>query len=122
MLNSVMSYLPRQGRALLMALKTLQDPPRKKQFPLNEYLSPLGVGLLFAFIITGIMKGKLKSVRYQPAATSYVRKDSLNIAVSKDLFLYRKVDRRAIPKNNSSGSSTHRSSSGRTHGGSSGKF
>ncbi|MGI6123575.1 MAG: TPM domain-containing protein [Acetivibrionales bacterium] len=98
-----------------------RSTPEKAISPKRIFIS-LGVGLLFAFIITGIMKGKLKSVRYQPAATSYVRKDSLNIAVSKDLFLYRKVDRRAIPKNNSSGSSTHRSSSGRTHGGSSGKF
>lgn len=84
-------------------------------------LISLGVGVIFAFIITGIMKGKLKSVRFQPAAASYVRKDSLNIRVSKDLFLYTKVDRRARPKN-TSGSTTHRSSSGRSHGGSSGKF
>lgn len=92
-------------------------------FSAKRILISLGVGLLFAFIITSIMKGKLKSVRFQPAATSYVKKDSLNISVSRDLFLYRKVDRRAKPKSSSSfGSSTHRSSSGRTHGGSSGKF
>lgn len=92
-------------------------------FSAKRILISLGVGLLFAFIITGIMKGKLKSVRFQPAAISYVKKDSLNISVSRDLFLYRKVDRRAKPKSSSSsGSSTHRSSTGRTHGGSRGKF
>ncbi len=83
----------------------------------------LGVGVLFAFIITRIMKAQLKSVRFQPAAGSYVRKNSLNIKDSRDLFLYTKIDKRAIPKKTSgSGSSTHRSSSGRTHGGRSGKF
>ncbi|MGI6085261.1 MAG: TPM domain-containing protein [Acetivibrionales bacterium] len=94
---------------------------RKSLGFIPRILISLGVGVVFALIITGIMKGQLKSVRFQPAATSYVRQNSLNIRVSKDLFLYRKVDRHARPKS-SSGSSTHRSSSGRTHGGSSGKF
>ncbi len=89
----------------------------------RRLLVSLGVGVVFAFIITAIMKGKLKSVRYQPAANSYVQQNSLNISLSKDLFLYRKVDRREIPKSDGSGgSSTHRSSSGRSHGGSSRKF
>jgi uncharacterized protein len=82
----------------------------------------LGIGVVFALIITGIMKSKLKSVRFQPAASSYVRKDSLNITISRDIFLYSKLDRRAKPKSSSSDSSTHRSSSGRIHGGSSRKF
>jgi uncharacterized protein len=81
----------------------------------------LGIGILFALIITGIMKSKLKSVRYQPAASSYVRKDSLNMRVSRDLYLYSRLDRRAKPKD-TGGSSTHRSSSGRTYGGRGGKF
>lgn len=83
----------------------------------------LGIGVVFALIITGIMKSKLKSVRFQPAASSYVIRDSLRINVGRDLFLYSRIDRRAKPKNTGSGgSSTHRSSSGRTHGGSSRKF
>ena len=82
----------------------------------------LVIGVVFALIITGIMKSKLKSVRFQPAASSYVRKDSLNITISRDIFLYSKLDRRAKPKSSSSDSSTHRSSSGRIHGGSSRKF
>lgn len=92
-------------------------------FSAKRILISLGIGVVFAFIITAIMKGKLKSVRYQPAATSYVKQNSLNISLSRDLFLYRKVDRRVIPKDSGSGgSSTHRSSSGRIHGGSGGKF
>ena len=76
------------------------------------------VGLVVALIGTGIMKGKLKSVRFRSEATEYVKSGSLNITESRDLFLYRTVSRRERPKNNSSGgSSTHTSSSGRTHGG-----
>lgn len=88
----------------------------------NRILISLGIGVVFAFIITGIMKSKLKSVRFQPAASSYVRRDSVNMRISRDLFLYSRIDRRAKPKNTGSGSSTHRSSSGRIHGGSRGKF
>lgn len=84
-------------------------------------LISFGIGVVIAFIVVSIMRGKLKSVRYQPAAESYVKRNSLNITRQNDFFLFRRVNRTAIPKS-SSGSSTHRSSSGSSHGGSSGKF
>lgn len=103
--------------------KNISRSSGDKSFSFSRMLISLAIGALFALIITGIMKSKLKTVRFQPEAASYVRKDSLNITVSRDLFIYRKVDRRAIPKNNSSsGSSVHTSSSGRSHGGISRKF
>lgn len=91
-------------------------------FSVKRLVISLGVGVIFAFIITGIMKSQLKSVRYQPAASNYVRKDSININVRRDLFLFSRISRRPKPQSSSSGSSTHRSSSGRTHGGRGGKF
>lgn len=86
----------------------------------TRILIALGVGIVIALIVTGIMRAQLKSVRFQPAAESYIKKNSFNVSVSRDLFLYSKVDRRAKPKNTSS--TTHTSSSGRTHGGKGGKF
>ena len=86
-------------------------------------LIALGIGFVFAIIVVLYMKSKLKSVRFQPAATSYVRNGSMNITQSGDFFLYSHLDRRARPKDNDSGgSSTHTSSSGSTHGGGGGKF
>lgn len=86
-------------------------------------LIALGIGFVFAVIVVLYMKGKLKSVRFQPAASSYVRNGSMNITQSGDFFLYSHLDRRARPKDNDSGgSSTHTSSSGSTHGGGGGKF
>lgn len=83
----------------------------------------LAIGFVLAKIIVGSMKGKLKTVRKQAAANSYVRNGSMNVTESRDLFLYHTVTRSAKPKNNSSsGSSTHTSSSGTTHGGGGGKF
>lgn len=78
---------------------------------------------MLALIIVGSMKGKLKSVHSQAAANSYMKKDSLNVTESTDLFLYHNMTRTEKKKESSSeGSSTHTSSSGTTHGGGSGKF
>lgn len=79
------------------------------------------IGFVIALIITLIMKGKLKSVRFQPGAKDYMVPGSMNVTASRDIFLYRNVSRRAKPKE-SSGSSTHTSSSGRSHGGGGGSF
>ena len=52
-----------------------------------------------------------------------MKKDSLNVTESADLFLYHNMTRTEKKKESSSeGSSTHTSSSGTTHGGGSGKF
>ena len=95
--------------------------------PFNTFMSciiALGVGFVVARIATGSMKNKLKTVRSQPAAEEYVKKGSMVVTDSSDLFLYSHVDRRAKPKDNDSGggSSTHSSSSGTSHGGGGGKF
>lgn len=84
-------------------------------------LIALVVGFVIALIITGIMRSKLRSVRPQPAAASYVKAGSMKVTQSKDLFLYTHIDRRPKPKD-SGGSRTHTASSGRIHGGGGGKF
>lgn len=82
----------------------------------------LAIGLVVALIVTGIMRGQLKSVRKQTKADAYVTPGSLALTGSQDLFLYARVTKREKPKSTSGGSSTHTSSSGRTHGGGGGKF
>lgn len=93
--------------------------------PLSLIWIPIAivVGFILSLIIVGRMKAKLKTVRFQAAASSYIKDGSLNINESRDLFLYNTVTRTAKPKDNDSGgSSTHTSSSGSTHGGGGGKF
>lgn len=87
----------------------------------------LGIGLVLALIITGLMRMQLKSVRRQAMADGYMRPGSRELRVSRDIFLYRNVIRRERPRDNGSGgggggSSMHTSSSGRSHGGGGGKF
>lgn len=98
----------------------------------SERLSPvwilvsIGIGVLIAVLVVGIMRSKLKTVRFQAAASNYVKHGSMNITDSSDLFLYRTMSRTPRPKNNDNSSSgsggIHMSSSGTMHGGSSGKF
>lgn len=79
----------------------------------------LVVGFIAALIITLVMRGKLKSVHTKSEAADYLKRDSLNITVARDIFLYRQVTRTEKPQ---STSSSHTSSSGRSHGGGGGKF
>lgn len=92
----------------------------------QSLLVSLVIGLVCALIITFIMRAQLKSVRSQAAASQYVRSGSMELTHSRDLYLYRRVDRQRRQTNQSrsghSGSSVHRSSSGRSHGGRSGRF
>ncbi len=103
--------------------------PKEPFEVVGSLIIALGGGFLISLIATGIMRGKLKSVRSQSAANNYVKSNSMNLTKRNDLFLYRQVSRRKKPKESSSssssssgGSRTHKSSSGTTHGGGGGKF
>ncbi len=79
----------------------------------------LSVPLLVAYIM---MKKKLKRMKTaveNDYAANYVKPGSMDISVSRDLFLYSRITKTERPK---SSSGTHTSSSGRTHGGRGGSF
>lgn len=87
-------------------------------------------GFLISGLVVGAWKNELKSVGKQSGASDYAQRDSIRVTLSRDQFLYRNVSRtrRQTQQNSgrggmhSGGSSVHRSSSGRSHGGRSGKF
>lgn len=84
----------------------------------------IAIGFAIAVVIVLIMMSSMKSVRFQSSASNYVKRDSMKITQSRDLFLYSHVDRikRQTQTSSGGGSSTHTSSSGTTHGGGGGKF
>ena len=86
----------------------------------------LAIGCALAFIPVLVMKKKLDNVEKKYEASDYVRRDRIVMTEQRDMFLYRNIQRRAKPKDSSGshggGSSTHRSSSGRSHGGRGGRF
>ena len=65
----------------------------------------LGIGFIAAFIVTGSMKGQLKTVRAHRAAANYRREGSMSIFNATEFFLYSKVDRVRKESQNSSSSS-----------------
>ncbi len=72
-------------------------------------LIALAVGLVAGVLITGNMRRKLKTVRKQDQAASYVRQGSMKVTRSNEYYLYSTVSKSAKPKNEDSGggSSTH---------------
>lgn len=87
------------------------------------------IGFLIALIPMGVLKSQLHTVHMQTGAVPYQKTPGVRITDSRDLYLYRNLTKKPIPKENtSSGSSrptgggVHVSASGRSHGGRSGGF
>ena len=51
------------------------------------------IGIIAGLIVAFVMKGQLKSVRKQDSARVYVKKGSMRLTYSRDIFLYRNVER-----------------------------
>ena len=87
-------------------------------------LGDLCIGAVIAFIILSAWKKELLTVKMQNSADDYIVPDSFKLTDKNDVFLYETVTKveRSKESDSSSGSSTHTSSSGETHGGSSGSF
>ncbi len=100
------------------------------------------LGILFTSLLLGaaaggivllVLRGQMKTDRAQSGAGSYLVRDSFRITRHQNLFLYSNVSRirrqqqssggsRGGGRGGGGGSSVHRSSSGRSHGGRSGRF
>ena len=96
----------------------------------NAVLEPVNVpfviivsliaGIIVSAIVCFILVRQLKSVKKQNLACEYVKPGTFKTDSSRDVFLYDRTTVTAKPKE--SGSSTHRGSSGRSHGGGGGSF
>ena len=76
------------------------------------------IGLIAGLITAFVMKGKLKSVRKQDSARTYVKPGSMQLTYSRDIFLYRNVERtkkqERVESTSSGSGSTTRSKGGGT--------
>ena len=95
--------------------------------PLAALISAV-IGFFSGGIPTGAMKRQMKSVEKEYGAANYAR-GGLNLRARDDRFLYANVSKTRIQRDTEhrsggggGGSSVHCSSSGRSHGGSHGKF
>lgn len=60
----------------------------------------IGIGVGVGLIAVLIMKSRMKTVRFQTRADSYVDEDRLELTARSDIFLYQTVTRHEKPKNN----------------------
>ena len=94
--------------------------------PFHAFIAALisiAVGAIVGFSAAGAEKSKLKSVRFQPAASSYIRDNSMHVTNSKDFYMYSTTTRvRRAESDSSSHSGSISSSSGHSYTGSSGKY
>lgn len=84
------------------------------------------VGGAAAAIVVFAMKASMDTTDNKRSAADYLQRDTYNLRVNSDMFLYSEVHKSAKPKDSDSsgggGSSTHSSSSGSSHGGGGGSF
>lgn len=94
----------------------------------TRLLIALVIGAAAGGIVILIMRGQMNTARPQSGAKDYMSPGSYNLYRQQDLFLYSRTSRTRKPDSSSSGgsrgggSSVHRSSSGRSHGGGHGRF
>lgn len=104
------------------------DHMPEEPFPwLGGLIMCLGLGAIVGLIYILVLRSQLKSVAPNESAMDYMVSGSMKVTNSRELFLYRTVNRRERPKDpppssGGGGSTTHISSSGATHGGGGRKF
>ena len=102
-------------------LQKAKDGKPVRQSMLVPILIVVGLSLLFAAAITGIILGKMESVAKKTTANTYISK-SLKLTEKTDQFTHKTTSRRKIERSSSSsgGSSSYESGGGGS--GRSGKF
>lgn len=84
----------------------------------------LMIGIIAAAITILIMRSSMNTKRKQHSAGDYLKQGSYHLRTHQDIYLYSNISkvRRQQNTGSSGGSSVHRSSGGRSHGGRGGKF
>jgi len=100
------------------------EPGRDLAWYLQKIGISLIIGVVAALIAVLIMRSQMNTAKAQHGAASYMDSSTYQIGLQRDIFLYSQLRKVRKSENSSSGggSSVHRSSSGRSHGGGHGKF
>ena len=108
------AYFPESGEEVIHY--------EKKTKP--NHLISLLIGAVVALVAIVVMRSQMNSAKPQPHAVDYLKRDTYHLRTCRDLYLYSRVTKTPRSQNNGSsgGSSVHRSSGGRSHGGRGGRF
>ena len=99
---------------------TTEDNSFDAEDILIRFVIALVIGAIIAGIALLIIRSCMNTAKQQAGAASYMIDTSYDLYRCQDIFLYSKTTKTPKAQNNSS--STHRSSSGRSHAGRSGRF
>lgn len=91
----------------------------KKPLSFTWIIISLVIGVIVGFIVTNNEKGKLKTVRKQKQASSYIKTNSLKVTSCDEQFLYKNTESH---KKEKSSTTVHKTEKGNTFGGNSKKF
>lgn len=58
----------------------------------------IGIGLLVAFIVTSVMKSKLRSVHWQNSANDYIDSSSFKLTLAEEIYKYEKTEKTERPR------------------------
>jgi uncharacterized protein len=86
------------------------------------YIGAWVVSLIIALVAVSIMKAKLNNVHPKTEADRFIIPGSLAFTQRQDSFLYSAVTKSERADSSSSGSGSHMSSSGRSHGSGGGRY
>lgn len=102
-----------------MILGFTKDAIKYRKAPINflAYFILIALPFVISGIVLGILIAKNRMVKKAVTASAYLNKDDINITAKEDRFITTHVTRVPINTGSSGGSSTHRGSSGVSHGG-----
>lgn len=102
------------------------DPePESKGLPFGWLFGDLGIGAVIAGLLGKSKASKLHGIRRQSSADAYLKAEDIRFDIKEDRYVRTDTERRKIEKNEERPegmATTHMSSGGHSHGGSSGKF
>jgi len=75
-------------------------PGKRRHNVVSSFVISLLIGLVSALIVVSIMKSSMKSVHKKTGATDYRKENSFKLEKNTDTFLYKRVEKTAIPKTN----------------------
>lgn len=109
-------YLPQSGEQIVY-------PHYQRDTTLRDNGISLVAGFIIAVVAILVMRGTMNTAKAQASAADYLKNGTYHLKIRRDMYLYSRVTKTAKPQNNGGGgSSVHRSSGGRSHGGRGGRF
>lgn len=120
-LNTTVSYLNDANNSSPYDIYDVEDDSDSNPFLVIAACTLIAV--VIGAIVTLVLRSGMNTARANNQAYDYIDRNSVNMREREDLYLYSNIIKTKIESNNhSGGSSVHRGSSGRSHGGGGGRF